>query len=207
MKRAKTRHRRRSHGAAKADVSPPVPPAPTRLTRVRALLKACATPSLRFWRSPAVPLGVFALSIFGIVITARTGVRVVDTNLATPRVSEHEDPIAEAHPTFTTGSAYRIEVSATSRSVQLPGVRLYLQLWTEGRSRLLVVRKLVPVGSHSAASSPPSGKLSVQVVPHLGWIDVGAIPEGSGAWFASIRSFPQNSFGLSLIHISEPTRP
>jgi hypothetical protein len=139
---------------------------------------------------------VLTLSLLGFVATARTSVRVVDTNLATPRVSDHEDPLAEAHPTLMTGSAYRIEASATSRSVQPPGVRLSLQLWTEGRSRLLVVRKLVPAWSPSAAGSPSSGKLSVQVVPHLGWIDVGGIPEGSGASVASIRSFPENSFGF-----------
>lgn len=197
MKRARTRYRRGSHGATKTGVSVPVRSAPTRLMRARSLLKRLATSFLRFWRSPVVPLVVLMLSILGVVITARTSVRVVDTNLATPRVTDHQDPLAQAHPTFTTGSAYRIEVSATSRSVQPPGVRLYLQLWTEGRSRLLVVRQLVPAGSHSAAGSPSSGKLSVQVVPHLGWIDVGGIPEGSGAWFASIRSFPENSFGFT----------
>src|ERR1019366_9502908 len=135
--------------------------------------------------------------IFGIVITARTGVRVVDTNLAAPRVSEHETPLAEAHPTFTTGSAYRIEVSATGQSAQPEGARLDLQLWTEGRSRLLAVRRLVLAGPPSAAGSLRPGELSVQLVPHLGWIDLGKIPEGSRAWVASIRSLPESPFGFT----------
>jgi hypothetical protein len=180
----------------------PVRSAPTILTRARLLLKGLVGPFLRFWRSPAVPLVVLMLSILGVVATARTGVRVVDTNLPTPRVTEHQDPLAEAHPTFTTGSAYRIEASATSRSAQPPGARLYLQLWTEGRSRLLVVRQLVRVGSQSVAGSLFPGKFSVQVVPHLGWIDVGEIPEGSGACVASIRSFSETSFGFTSVNVS-----
>jgi hypothetical protein len=174
----------------------PVRSAPTRLTRARSLLKGMATSLLPFWRSPVVPVVVLMLSLLGVAAAARTGVRVVDTNLATPRVSEHEDPLAAAHPTLATGGSYRIEASATGRTVRPPGARLYLQLWTEGRSRLLVVRQLVPQGPHSAGGPPSSGKVSVQFVPHLGWIDVGGIPEGSGASVASIRSLPESSFGF-----------
>ncbi len=120
--------------------------------------------------SAAMPIAAFALSILAFLVAGRSVPQVVETNLPNPPVRVAEDPIRLAHPTFAVGDRY---VLSTTQNGSAPAFgskpRLKIQLYTEGRSRLLIVREEGSVWPR------------LQVVPHLGWIDFGPPPaRGTG---------------------------
>lgn len=193
--------RRGKQGAIERDPEPlpQVQSRPAVARRSLPLLRRIAPRLARLSTSPLVPVLVLLLAVLGVMAAARAGVRVAETNLPTPPVSEHISPLADAHPTFETGSSYRVEVAAPGEGRSEPGGRLYVQLWTEGRSRVIAVRALSPAGG------PAPGRLSIQVVPHLGWICLGEPPARPGPLVASVRSFPPTPFGFVSVNAAPET--
>lgn len=139
----------------------------------------------RVWNSGGPPVAAFVIAILAFLVAGRSVPAVVETNLPTPPVTVAEDPIRLAHPTFATDDRYVVTVTRSGHSANsLPDARLRIQLHTEGRSRLLFVRE--------------EGSLfpRIQLVPHLGWIDLGRLPPTESRKVVSVRAILGGRFAF-----------
>jgi hypothetical protein len=139
----------------------------------------------RGWNSAAPPIAALAVSILAFVFSGRSVPEVVETNLPTPLVTVAEDPIRLAHPTFAIDDRYVVTATRSGDSAtSFLDARLKVQLHTEGRSRLLSVR--------ADGSRFPQ----IQLVPHLGWIDIGRVPPTEARKAVSVRAILGGRFGF-----------
>jgi hypothetical protein len=137
------------------------------------------------WSSGVPPVAALVLAILAFVFSGRSVPEVVETNLPTPLVTIAEDPIRLAHPTFATDDRYVVTATRSGDSAtSFPDARLKVQLHTEGRSRLLFVRE--------EGSRFPR----IQLVPHLGWIDLGRLPATESRKVVSVRAILGGRFAF-----------
>jgi hypothetical protein len=139
----------------------------------------------RVWSSAAPPIAALAVSILAFLVAGRSVPEIVETNLPTPLVTVAEDPIRLAHPTFAIDDRYVVTATRSGQSATFfPDARLKIQLHTEGRSRLLAVRE--------EGSRFPR----LQLVPHLGWIDLGRLLPTEARKVASVRAILGGRFAF-----------
>jgi len=151
-------------------------------------------------KSPLFPLAVILLSFGWLVLAGHNATKTVAENLRNPRASsnlrivdlvEWSPAMARVHElTFT-----RPETGPTFIG---EGARLKVQLWSKGRTRLLVVR---PAGSDSSRWSAfvdvLNGRGRFQVVADRKWADLGPLPAGGGPLAVQVAGLLPGPFGLA----------
>jgi hypothetical protein len=121
--------------------------------------------------------GVLLVSLADLCLRGRGAVGVVETNLPIPLVSSG---MSIAHLVRPTVPGRAIDLSFSSNEPPPSGARVEVALASAGRARILVIRSGHPAPSISAALRDVlSGRAALRIVSDRGWVDLGAVSEGT----------------------------
>ncbi len=151
-------------------------------------------------KSPVVPLAVIVLSFGQLVLAGRGATKTIAENLRDPRAStslrlvdlvQWSPETARVHElTFT-----RPEQGASSVG---DGARLRVQLWSKGRTRILVLR---PPGSDpsrwQALLDVLRGRGRLQIVADRKWLDLGALPADGSPLVVQVAGLLPGPYGFA----------
>ncbi|MFI5181869.1 MAG: hypothetical protein ACHQPI_10795 [Thermoanaerobaculia bacterium] len=151
-------------------------------------------------KSPLVPLAVIVLSFGQLILAGRSATKTVAENLRNPLAStdlrlvdlvQWSPPTARVHElTFA-----RPETGPTYLGDR---ARLKVQLWSKGRTRLLVIR---PVGSEpsrwQAFLDLFSGKGRFEIVADREWVDLGPIPAAGESMTVQVAGLLPGPYGFA----------
>jgi hypothetical protein len=128
---------------------------------------------------------------------------IVGENIPHPRLSTGYRDIDLWHPSASFGRVYDLIFWRAGQDVKPvpPGARLKIQLASNGRTRLLVVRKGHP-NTDVSGLDILLGRERLQVVADRKWIDLGPLPEGEERFDYQITGFLPGPFGFA-----EPYQP
>jgi hypothetical protein len=128
---------------------------------------------------------------------------VVGGNIPSPRLSSGHRDIDLWHPSTSFGRVYDMIFWRTGESVKpvRSGARLEIQLASNGKTRLLVVRKGHP-NTDVSWRDILLGREHLQIVADRGWIDLGPLPDGEERFDYQITGFLPGGFGFA-----EPYQP
>jgi hypothetical protein len=130
-------------------------------------------------RSPLVPLAVIVLSFGQLVFAGRGATKTVAENLKNPRASTGTRLVDLVQWSPATARVHELTFTRPEAGPAFiaDGARLEVQLWSKGRTRLLVVR---PVGSDPSRWSAFVDLLHrrgrLQIVADRKWVDLGPLP-------------------------------
>jgi hypothetical protein len=128
---------------------------------------------------------------------------IVGENIPYPRLSSRYRDIDLWHPSASFGRVYDLIFLRASHDVKpvRPGARLKIQLASNGRTRLLVVRKGHP-NTDVSWLHILLGRERLQVVANREWIDLGPLPENEERFDYQITGLLPGPFGFA-----EPYQP
>ncbi len=123
---------------------------------------------------------------------------IVGENIPYPRLSSGHRDIDMWHPSTSFGRVYDLIFWRAGPDVKpLPaGARLRIQLASNGRTRLLVVRKGHP-NTDVSWSDVLTGRERLQIVGDREWIDLGPLPEGEERLDYQISGLLPGPFGFA----------
>jgi hypothetical protein len=128
---------------------------------------------------------------------------IVGENIPYPRLSSRYRDIDLWHPSASFGRVYDLIFWRAGQDVKPvpPGARLKIQLASNGRTRLLVVRKGHP-NTDVSGLDILLGRERLQVVADREWIDLGPLPENEERFDYQITGLLPGPFGFA-----EPYQP
>jgi hypothetical protein len=151
-------------------------------------------------RSPLVPLAVIVLSFGQLVLAGRGVTKTVAENLQNPRASTSLRLVDLVQ--WSPESA-RVHELAFTRPETGPtfigdGARLKVQLWSKGRTRLLVLR---PPGSDpsrwQALLDVLRGRGRLQIVADRKWVDLGPLPSDGSPLTVQVAGLLPGPYGFA----------
>lgn len=151
-------------------------------------------------KSPLVPLAVIVLSFGQLVLAGRGVTKTVSENLPNPLASTYLRLVDLVQ--WTPESA-RVHELAFTRPETGPaflgdGARLRVQLWSKGRTRILVLR---PPGSEpsrwQALLDVLRGRGRLQIVADRKWVDLGPLPTDGSPLTVQVAGLLPGPYGFA----------
>ena len=157
----------------------------------------------RFLLRSLVLAGILLACFAHLIWNGWHATEIVGENIPYPRLSTGYRDIDLWHPSASFGRVYDLIFWHAGQDVKPvpPGARLKIQLASNGRTRLLVVRKGHP-NTDVSGLDILLGRERLQVVANRGWIDLGPLPEGEERLDYQITGFLPGPFGFA-----EPYHP
>ena len=126
-------------------------------------------------------LAILVFSLAQLIWRGRHAVAIVAENLPNPSNTTFLRIVDLVHPTPASGRIYDLTFEPKEKDfpVQAAGARLELQLSSNGKTRLLIVRSGHPRASRrSALWDLVRGRARLQAVADRGWVELGPLPAG-----------------------------
>ncbi|MCM3877400.1 MAG: hypothetical protein NEA02_13415 [Thermoanaerobaculia bacterium] len=157
----------------------------------------------RFLLRSLILAGLLLACLAHLVWNGRHATEIVGENIPHPRLASGYRDIDLWHPSASFGRVYDLifwPAGPGAKPIR-PGARLEIQLASNGRTRLLVVRKGHPNADVSGLDIL-LGRERLQVVADREWIDLGPLPEGAERFDCQITGLLPGPFGFA-----EPYQP
>jgi hypothetical protein len=151
-------------------------------------------------KSPLVPLAVIALSFGQLVLAGRDATRTVVENLANPHASKGARLVHLVHGSTPVGRVHELTFKRPENGPTfLSGsARMKVQLWSKGRTRILVLR---PAGSDpsrwQAFLDVLRGRGRLQMVADRSWIDLGPVPADGAPLAVQVAGLLPGPYGFA----------
>jgi hypothetical protein len=156
--------------------------------------------------SPVLAILVFSLA--NLVWRGRHAVTVVAQNLPNPRNATGLRIVDLVHPTPASARIYDLTFEPTERGFSVPaaGLHLEIQLSSNGKTRLLIVRSGHPRASRrSALWDLVRGRARLQAVPDRGWVELGPLPAGAFPFDVQLVGLLPAPYGFA--ELNSPVHP
>ena len=157
----------------------------------------------RFLLRPLILAGLLLACFAHLIWNGWHATEIVGENIPYPRLSSRYRDIDLWHPSASFGRVYDLIFWRAGQDVKPvpPGARLKIQLASNGRTRLLVVRKGHP-NTDVSGLDILLGRERLQVVADREWIDLGPLPEDEERFDYQITGLLPGPFGFA-----EPYQP
>ncbi|GEM_PF-1379982 len=157
----------------------------------------------RFLLRSLVLAGILLACFAHLIWNGWHATEIVGENIPYPRLSSGYRDIDLWHPSASFGRVYDLIFLRSGEEVKpvRSGARLKIQLASNGRTRLLVVRRGHP-NTDVSWLDILLRRERLQVVADRGWIDLGPLPEGEERFDYQITGFLPGPFGFA-----EPYQP
>jgi hypothetical protein len=157
-------------------------------------------------RSPLVPLAVIALSFGQLAVNGWNATATLAENLPNPRVSAKFRVVNLVHQTPNTGRIFDliVERSGAGLTALRDDAHLKVQLFSQGRTRILILRAGSPEPSRrSAVFDLLRGKARIQIVADRKWVDLGPLPPDGGPLEVQVAGLLPGPFGFAELNQPE----
>jgi hypothetical protein len=153
-------------------------------------------------------LAILVFSLADLVWRGRHAVTVVAQNLPNPRNSTGLRIVDLVHPMPAFARIYDLTVEPAEKGLSVPaaGQHLELQLSSNGKTRLLIVRSGHPRASRrSALWDLVRGRARLQAVADRGWVDLGPLPAGAFPFQVQVVGVLPAPYGFA--ELNRPVHP
>ncbi|HYT32202.1 MAG TPA: hypothetical protein VEO37_06375, partial [Thermoanaerobaculia bacterium] len=156
-----------------------------------------------FW----IPAAVLLLSLAELVGSGKHATKILVENLPTPLNSIGMRVVDLVHPTDAFGRLYDLSLTARPDGASYPpGARLRIQLSSNGKTRLIVVRAGHPPGSRrDAIRDLARGAARLEFVADRGWLDLGPPPAPGREMKVQLVGLLPGPFGFA--ELDTPANP
>lgn len=161
-----------------------------------------------FNRSLLLVLAILVFSFTELVLRGCHAAAVVGQNLPDPRNPTGLRIVDLVHPTAAFARMYDLTFEPGRKGFPSPagGARLQIQLSSNGKTRLLVVRSGHPAPSwRNALSDLAFGRARLLVVADRGWVDLGPVPAGASLLEAQLIGLLPAPYGFA--ELNQPADP
>jgi hypothetical protein len=151
-------------------------------------------------RSPLVPLAVIVLSFGQLVLAGRGVTKTVAENLPDPRASTYLRLVDLVQWSPESARVHELAFTRPKTGPTLigDGARLKVQLWSKGRTRILVLR---PPGSDpsrwQALLDVLRGRGRLQIVADRKWVDLGPLPSDGSPLTVQVAGLLPGPYGFA----------
>jgi len=157
-------------------------------------------------KSPLVPLAVIVLSFGQLVLAGRDATKTVAENLKNPLASSNIRLVDLVHWSPATARVHELTFTRpeTGPTFIADGAHLRVQLWSKGRTRMLVIR---PAGSDPSRWSAFVDVLRrrgrLQIVADRKWVDLGPLPADGSPLTIQVAGLLPGPYGFA--ELKEPS--
>lgn len=159
-------------------------------------------------KSPLVPLAVIVLSFGQLFLAGRNATKIVVENLKNPLASSNLRLVDLVQWSPATARVHELTFTRpqTGPTYIGDGARLRVQLWSKGRTRILIIR---PAGSdwsrRQALLDLFRGRGRLQIVADRKWVDLGPLPTGDTPLAVQVTGLLPGPYGFAeLVKPADP---